>query len=66
MWNSEWEYENQDYLKEQYEKKMSGENPCHPVRKIICKGVVESFIPMLKPRNIVFILCAATGATKRN
>ena len=38
VWNSEWEYNNQDYLKEQYEKKMAGENPYHPVRKIICKG----------------------------
>jgi len=31
VWNSEWEYNNQDYLKEQYEKKMAGENPYHPV-----------------------------------
>ena len=38
MWNSEWEYKNQAYLKERYEEKMSGKLPYHPVRKIICKG----------------------------
>ena len=43
MWNSKWEYENQAYLKERYEKKMSGEIPCHPVRKIICKGCGREF-----------------------
>ena len=43
MWNSKWEYENQAYLKERYEKKMSGELPYHPVRKIICKGCGREF-----------------------
>ena len=43
MWNSKWEYENQAYLKERYEKKMSGELPRHPVRKIICKGCGREF-----------------------
>ena len=38
IYNNEWEYENQDYLKDQYEKKMRGENPYHRVRKIYCNG----------------------------
>ena len=36
--NGDWEYYNQDYLKEKYEKKIAGELPDHPVRKIYCKG----------------------------
>ena len=43
MWNSKWEYENQAYPKERYEKKMSGELPYHPVRKNICKGCGREF-----------------------
>ena len=27
IYNNEWDYENQDYLREQYEKKMRGEKP---------------------------------------
>ena len=45
MWNSKWEYENQAYLKERYEKKMSGELPYHPVRKIVCKVCGKVFTP---------------------
>ena len=60
MWNSKWEYENQAYLKERYEKKMLGEIPYHPVRKIICKGCGREFytdiasIPRLKNYGMTF------------
>ena len=42
MWNSKWEYENQAYLKERYEKKMSGEIPYHPVRRfMVCVVIAD-------------------------
>ena len=66
MWNCEWEYKNQAYLKERYEEKMSGKLPYHPVRKIICKGAAESFIRTSKPKSIAFMVCAAIADIKRN
>lgn len=38
MWNSDWEYENQEMLKQWYEEKISEAEPDLAVRKIICKG----------------------------
>ena len=43
IWNGEWEYYNQDYLKSLYEKKVSGECPDLAVRKIYCKGCGRMF-----------------------
>ena len=45
VWNSEWEYNNQDTLKDWYQKKISGEEPDLAVRKIICKGCGKAFTP---------------------
>ena len=38
MWNCDWEYENQETLKQWYEEKLAGIRPYSAVRKIICKG----------------------------
>ena len=40
MWNCDWEYQNQDVLKNCYERKMAGRpyGKNDPVRKIICEG----------------------------
>ena len=65
MWNSKWEYENQAYLKERYEKKMSGELPCHPVRKIICKGCGREFYTQIKGKKYCnYYLCGNRGYRK--
>ena len=65
VWNSEWEYENQDYLKEQYEKKMSGENPYHPVRKIYCKGCSREFYTNIDTKKYcLYSLCGNRGYQK--
>ena len=45
MWNCDWEYENQETLKQWYAKKISGANPDSAVRKIICKGCGKTFTP---------------------
>lgn len=45
MWNCDWEYENQETLKQWYEEKISGVKPDLAVRKIICKGCGKTFIP---------------------
>ncbi len=37
MWNCDWEYENQETLKQWYEEKLTGIRPYSAVRKIICK-----------------------------
>ena len=65
MWNSKWEYENQAYLKERYEKKMSGELPYHPVRKIICKGCGREFYTQIKGKKYCYYyLCGNRGYRK--
>ena len=65
MWNSKWEYENQAYLKERYEKKMSGELPYHPVRKIICKGCGREFYTDIETKKYcLYGLCGNRGYQK--
>ena len=65
VWNSEWEYNNQDYLKEQYAKKMAGENPYHPVRKIICKGCGREFYTNIETKKYcLYSLCGNRGYQK--
>ena len=65
MWNSKWEYENQAYLKERYEKKMSGEIPYHPVRKIICKGCGREFYTNIETKKYcLYGLCGNRGYQK--
>ena len=43
MWNCDWEYENQETLKQWYEEKISGAEPNLAVRRIICKGCGRVF-----------------------
>ena len=43
MWNCDWEYENQETLKQWYEEKLAGIRPYSAVRKIICKGCGKTF-----------------------
>lgn len=45
MWNCDWEYENQETLRQWYEEKISGVEPDSAVRKIICKGCGKIFTP---------------------
>ena len=43
MWNSKWEYENQAYLKDRYEKKMSGELSATPLADDLSDRMVRNF-----------------------
>ena len=39
MWNCDWEYQNQDIMKKNYDRQLSGQyKPVTPIRKIICAG----------------------------
>ena len=63
--NSDWEYNNQDYLKEQYEKKMAGELPDYPVRKIYCKGSGRVFYTNIETKKYCsYSLCGNRGYQK--
>ena len=65
MWNCEWEYKNQAYLKERYEEKMSGKRPYHPVRKIICKGCGREFYTNIETKKYcLYGLCGNRGYQK--
>lgn len=65
MWNCEWEYKNQAYLKERYEEKMSGKLPYHPVRKIICKGCGREFYTNIETKKYcLYGLCGNRGYQK--
>lgn len=45
MWNCDWEYENQETLRQWYEEKLAGIRPNSIVRKIVCKGCGKVFTP---------------------
>ena len=64
MWNCEWEYKNQAYLKERYEEKMSGKLPYHPVRKIICKGCGREFYTNIETKKYCLYGLAAFRADR--
>ena len=65
MWNCEWEYKNQAYLKERYEEKMSGKLPYHHVRKIICKGCGREFYTTIETKKYcLYGLCGNRGYQK--
>lgn len=65
MWNCDWEYENQEMLKQWYEEKISGVEPDLAVRKIICKGCGRVFYTQIASKNIAIIICAGTGVIRR-
>lgn len=65
IWNSEWEYNNQDYLKAKYEKKVSGECPDLAVRKIYCKGCGRVFYTNIETKKYCsYSLCGNRGYQK--
>lgn len=65
IWNSEWEYNNQDYLKGKYEKKVSGECPDLAVRKIYCKGCGRVFYTQIETKKYcLYSLCGNRGYQK--
>lgn len=65
QWNSDWEYENQDTLKEWYEEKISGERPNLAVRKIICKGCGRVFYTQIPTKKYcLYSLCGNLGYRK--
>lgn len=65
MCNSEWEYENQDYLKSLYEQKISGERPDLAVRKIICKGCGRVFYTQISTKKYCdYEMCGNRGYQK--
>ena len=65
MWNCDWEYENQETLRQWYEEKISGKNSDSAVRRIICKGADGFSTRRSAPRNIAITICAGTVVTKR-
>lgn len=62
IWNGEWEYNNKDYLKSLYEKKVSGECPDLAVRKIYCKGCGRVFYTQIETKKYcLYSLCGNRG-----
>ena len=49
--HSRWEYENQDYLKEHYEKRMLGKDTHLHVRRFYCKGCGRVFYTTIKTKS---------------
>lgn len=63
--NGDWEYYNQDYLKEKYEKKIARELSDHPVRKIYCKGCGRVFYTNIETKKYcLYSLCGNRGYQK--
>ena len=65
IYNNQWEYENQDYLKGLYEKKLSGEAPNLAIRKIYCKGCGRVFYTQIETKKYcLYSLCGNHGYQK--
>ena len=65
IYNNQWEYENQDYLKGLYERKLSGEDPDLAVRKIYCKGCGRVFYTQIETKKYcLYSLCGNRGYQK--
>lgn len=65
MWNSDWEYENQETLEQWYEEKISGAEPDLAVRKIICKGCGRVFYTQIAIKKYCnYGLCGNRGYQK--
>ena len=66
IFNAEWEYENQDYLKEHYVKRLLGKDTHLSVRKFYCKGCGRVFYTTIRTKKYcLYSLWAITGI-KRN
>ena len=65
MWNCDWEYENQETLKQWYEEKLAGIRPYSAVRKIICKGCGRVFYTQISTKKYCYYhLCGNRGYQK--
>ena len=65
MWNCDWEYENQETLKQWYEEKLAGIRPYSAVRKIVCKGCGRDFYTLIKTKKYCYYhLCGNRGYQK--
>ena len=65
MWNCDWEYKNQETLKQWYEEKISGVEPDLAVRKIICKGCGRVFYTQITSKKYCYYhLCGNRGYPK--
>lgn len=65
MWNCDWEYENQETLKQWYEEKISGAKPDLAVRKIICKGCGRVIYTQISTKKYCYYyLCGNRGYQK--
>ena len=65
IYNNQWEYENQDYMKSLYERKLSGEDPDLAVRKIYCKGCGRVFYTQIETKKYcLYSLCGNRGYQK--
>lgn len=63
--HSEWEYENQDYLKEHYEKRLMGKDTHLFVRKFHCKGCGRVFYTTIETKKYcLYSLCGNHGYQK--
>ena len=63
--HSKWEYENQDYLKEHYEKRMLGKDTHLHVRRFYCKGCGRVFYTPIKTKKYcLYSLCGNHGYQK--
>ena len=65
MWNCDWEYENQETLRQWYEEKISGADPDSTVRRIICKGCGRIFYTQISTKKYCYYyLCGNRGYQK--
>lgn len=65
MWNCDWEYENQETLRQWYEEKISRVEPDSAVRKIICKGCGRVFYTQIASKKYCYYhLCGNRGYQK--
>ena len=65
MWNCDWEYENQETLKQWYEEKLAGIRLNSIVRKIVCKGCGRDFYTLIETKKYCYYhLCGNRGYQK--
>ena len=65
MWNCDWEYENQETLKQWNEEKLAGIRPYSAVRKIVCKGCGRDFYTLIETKKYCYYhLCGNRGYQK--
>ena len=65
MWNCDWEYENQETLRQWYEEKLAGIRPNSIVRKIVCKGCGWDFYTLIETKKYCYYgLCGNRGYQK--